>query len=323
MSRRGLCVAVIAGALVGHACSGGGSPTGATTEPDAARGWPTNAVSVGDVGLLAAAPAEEGVVAFNAAPSMSFRTSPPADTSTQPYPTLRGRAPFVVRFNLCESSDPDQNPTEPDAGDTLNWQFHFGDSGTPAFDADGSFNPDADHFCRVEHVYERPGNYVATLSVTDKHLEDQSGRVSAQARVTQKLTVEVADGVGPALAGFSASPSPAPVFNASGDPDCIPGPVPFPGSCNFKVRFKVLHTHRDTVSLTLTPSTATVPTDFGCNTPGGVVFGVITGAVSGGTDVALECAVNSTLSGTALGLKLQAVDETGDEAFAFINVPIK
>jgi hypothetical protein len=74
-----------------------------------------------------------------------WRTNPPADHSTDP-PTVRGRAPFTVRFNLCPSSDPDQvileDGSQDPSGDTLNWQFHFGDSGSPAFRGDGSFTPD-------------------------------------------------------------------------------------------------------------------------------------------------------------------------------------
>jgi hypothetical protein len=110
---------------------------------------------------------------------------------------IRGRAPLTVRFNRCQSSDPDQEPDDlPTAGegDSLNWQFHFGDDGTEPFDDDGTFNPNAEHFCRVEHTYESRGSFVATLSVTDKHLEDQSNGVSAQARVTERISVEVEPG---------------------------------------------------------------------------------------------------------------------------------
>jgi hypothetical protein len=98
-------------------------------------------------------------------------------------------------FNLCQSSDPDQvilpDGSQDPSGDTLNWQFHFGDSGTEPFNEDGTFNPDFDHFCRVEHTYEA-GRYTATVSVTDKHLEDQGNDVASLARVVLQLTVEVA-----------------------------------------------------------------------------------------------------------------------------------
>jgi hypothetical protein len=125
------------------------------------------------------------VSAQNASPVMVLRTQPPVANGEI---TTQGR----VTFNLCNSNDPDQNPDAPEQGDTLNWQFHFGDSGAPAFNADGSFNPDFEHFCRAEHTYAK-GQYTATVTVTDKHLEDQSGQVSgdvsALARVTRTITI--------------------------------------------------------------------------------------------------------------------------------------
>ena len=63
--------------------------------------------------------------------------------------------------------------------------------------------------------------------------------------------------------------------------------------------------------MTLTPMTATVPTDFGCSLPGGPVLGVVSGAVTGTTSVELFCAVNATLSGTNLGLRFRAVRRVG------------
>jgi hypothetical protein len=119
---------------------------------------------------------------------MVLKTTPRLDESTIP-PTMRGVAPLTARFNLCESSDPEQNLENPEEGDSLNWQFHFGDSDTPPFAADGTFNPDAEHFCRTEHIYAE-GTYTATVSVTDKHLEDQASDVSAAARVTREIRVE-------------------------------------------------------------------------------------------------------------------------------------
>jgi hypothetical protein len=122
------------------------------------------------------------VNAHNVAPRLSFRSQPAADLTRTP-PTITGQAPLTVTFNLCASSDADQ-------GDSLNWQFHFGDSNKPAFNPDGTFNPDIDHTCRVEHEY-REGTWTATLSVTDKHLEDQGLRsgAGAAARTTQQVRV--------------------------------------------------------------------------------------------------------------------------------------
>jgi PKD domain len=87
-------------------------------------------------------------------------------------------------------------------GDSLYWQFHFGDDGTQPFRSDGTFDANFARFCRTEHTYTSSGSYVATVSVTDKHLEDQSRSVSGLARVTQRLTILV----GPSV---SAAPAPA------------------------------------------------------------------------------------------------------------------
>jgi hypothetical protein len=77
-------------------------------------------------------------------------------------------------------------------GRHLKWQFHFGDSGTAAFNDDGTFNAEIGHVCHVEHTYQYAGSYVATVSVTDQHLEDQAHEVAALARDTMQLTIRVA-----------------------------------------------------------------------------------------------------------------------------------
>jgi hypothetical protein len=125
--------------------------------------------------------ASGGVRTTNAAPILRYKTTP-ASVPGNPNPVVSGPAPLTVTFNLCQSEDPDP-------GDSLNWQFNFGDTPRPAFNPDGSFNPDFDHFCRTDHTYSA-GNYVATLSVTDKHLEDQTKGVTALARQTQRLTIQ-------------------------------------------------------------------------------------------------------------------------------------
>jgi hypothetical protein len=129
-----------------------------------------------------------GVTALNDPPRLFLRTTP-ASVPGDPHPVVSGGAPLTVKFNLCGSNDPDEGE-----GDSLNWQFHFGDSGTDAFNPDGTFNADASRFCRAEHTYSA-GTYVATVSVTDKHLEDQAGDVAGLARVTQRVTI-VASGSG-------------------------------------------------------------------------------------------------------------------------------
>lgn len=164
-------VGFVALAVAFHVSCGGSNPA----NPSQAAGGPT----AGGVTILSRQ--TSGASAQNAAPNLFLKTRPAADNSTLPYPTISGLAPLTVNFNLCNSDDSDQ-------GDSINWQFNFGDSGKAAFNPDGTFNPDFDHFCRVEHVYGE-GTYIATLSVTDKHLEDQSRGAVALARTTRRLTI--------------------------------------------------------------------------------------------------------------------------------------
>jgi len=128
-------------------------------------------------------PSSGSAKAQNAPPSLVVRTTPAADYSTNPPTiTVTSGAPITVFFGLCQSDDAD-------TGDSLNWQYNFGDSGRPAFNADGTFNADTEHTCRAEHEY-REGTYTAWVSVTDKHLEDQGRDVRALARRSQAFTVK-------------------------------------------------------------------------------------------------------------------------------------
>jgi hypothetical protein len=157
-----------------------------------------------------------GARTANSSPILVVRTTPVANNATVPYPTVSGLVPLTVRFNLCRSDDPEQillpNGTFDPTGDTITWQFHFGDSDRPAFNPNGTFNPDFEHFCRVDHVYYRPGSYTATLSVTDKHMEDQSRGVSALARVTTRLTIEALLPPPPSPASPTPTPASPPVI---------------------------------------------------------------------------------------------------------------
>ena len=170
---------------------------------------PTAPRRVADTDRDASPPAGRAgqVGAQNLPPNAVLRTTPPADPSTSPFPTISGEAPLAVRFNLCRSEDPDE-------GDRLNYQFHFGDSERPAFNPDGTFAADFAHFCRTEHVYETPGTYVATVSVTDKRLDDQSQEVVSFARRTQSLTIVAArprpEGAPPPGPGPSPTPTAPP-----------------------------------------------------------------------------------------------------------------
>jgi hypothetical protein len=124
--------------------------------------------------------------AQNSPPNLIWRSVPVADMTTVPYPTITGVAPFKVTLNLCPSDDPDMihlpDGTLDPKGDSLNWQFYFGDT-QPA-----PVRPDFEQYCRVEHTYAL-GQYVATLVVTDKHQEDQGNRVGQLARREQKVTI--------------------------------------------------------------------------------------------------------------------------------------
>jgi hypothetical protein len=122
-------------------------------------------------------PSEVG--ALNLAPALVVRTQPAAVPGAGGDPVVRTRG--TVTFNACASRDPD-------AADSLNWQFHFGDSGRPAFDDEGRFQADVARSCRAEHAYA-PGRYTATVSVTDKHLEDQGGGYAALARAAARFTI--------------------------------------------------------------------------------------------------------------------------------------
>jgi hypothetical protein len=210
---------VAVGAALHVACSGAAPPAPSQVSPVSA-----------DVGAAK-------LTSQNAPPELVWKTQPPADGSTVP-PTVTGQAPFTVRFNLCRSDDPDMtlpsgspNPN----GDSLNWQFNFGDS-APAFNSDGTFNPDFDHFCRVEHTYAE-GTFTATLSVTDKHLDDQARDVTAMARQNQLLRI-VATSDKPAAPVPSPTPLPychaLPQFCPSQQQFCEATPIDSTSSASAK-----------------------------------------------------------------------------------------
>jgi hypothetical protein len=105
------------------------------------------------------------------------------------------RLALPVNFNLCASSDPDENVADdlPTAGegDTLNYQFHWGDGPPeyelpPVVNPDGTFRSDFAGECSASHNYYQ-GNYVATLSVTDRHQEDN--QVTSLAREVVEVDI--------------------------------------------------------------------------------------------------------------------------------------
>jgi hypothetical protein len=158
-------------------------------------------------------------------PTLVWKTKPEADRSTDP-PTVTGGAPLEVTFNLCGSDDPDM--TLPDGsrnpnGDSINWQFDFGDDDTPAFNEDGTFNPDFDRFCRTKHTYAA-GTYIATLAVTDKHLDDQSDGVSAMARRVQLVRIVAS---AEQVSDPAPAPTPTPLPYCHGLPSWCPSQKQF------------------------------------------------------------------------------------------------
>jgi len=175
-SRTLIGLAFVVGAAHLGCGRGGPLPTGGTESAELLRAMD------GPVGAFQTA---------NSPPTLELRTQPPW-APADPLPIVSGRAPLEVRFNLCRSSDPDQAPDPTSSeGDSLNWQFHFGDDGSSPWNPDGTFHANVGHMCRTSHTYDSPGKYTATVSVTDKHLEDQGGDVARLARVTQQLTIDV------------------------------------------------------------------------------------------------------------------------------------
>jgi len=166
----------------------------------------------------------------NTTPIMDLRTQP-RWVPDNPFPSISGPAPLTVKFNLCRSSDPDEETPDPVDGhlDSLNWQFHFGDDDTEPFNPDGSFNANVAHNCRTEHTYGE-GTFTATVSVTDKHLHDQSGGdVVRLARTTLRLTID--SGAPPAAQGPSLprQPRPGPFTAPFNDPTLVFVPEFTPG----------------------------------------------------------------------------------------------
>lgn len=174
--RRGAGVLVTGGVLLLSACGGTGPSSPTPFEPQSTAEPTAGVRALHDP---------------NNAPTLILRTQP-AWIAGDPLPVVTTREGAPVHFNLCRSEDPDMvTDAQPTAGegDSLNWQFHFGDDASEPFLADGTFNAHFAHFCRTDHAFEA-GTYTVTVSVTDKHLEDQTrGEVSAAARVTRQVRV--------------------------------------------------------------------------------------------------------------------------------------
>jgi hypothetical protein len=187
----------------GQMSCGGASPTGPTSGSLSTMAAGDDSLASGFAATSDSASAVPVVTAQNATPNLVLRTQPPA-TPGNPYSLITGKAPLEVKFNLCKSDDPDQPGDSGEDGDSLNWQFHFGDDGSEPFNPDGSFNANFARVCRTSHTYAE-GSYIATVSVTDKHLEDQGRDVSGLARVVEQVAIVVSGSGGTSTSFKDAS----------------------------------------------------------------------------------------------------------------------
>lgn len=168
-------VGIIAIGLGAYAC-GGGSPAGPT---------PSDAIP-------AKVQDGDGVAgASNNAPVLVYKTTP-RHVSNEIF----GKAPLQVKINTCNSSDPDPGDsirTDVDWGDGVETGPHGPGAGTDPEDGNGPTGCGGPDCCRHRHEYKDVGRYTITIKLTDKHLEDQSGDVSASALTTATLTARVGE----------------------------------------------------------------------------------------------------------------------------------
>ncbi len=114
---------------------------------------------------------------------------------------VSGALPLDVRINLCQSSDPDP-------ADSIRFDVTWGDgvetgpgrpgAGTAVEDGERTGCEGRD-CCRHRHRYENAGTFQVEARVSDKHLEDQSGSVAAQAISRYRFVVTT--GTVPAAGG--------------------------------------------------------------------------------------------------------------------------
>ena len=106
---------------------------------------------------------------------------------------VAGFLPLDVKINMCNSSDPDE-------GDSLKFNVNWGDgfqtgqhhpgAGTDPEDGGPATGCGGPGCCRHRHRFDSAGTFTVTAEVSDKHLEDQSGDVSALAISTATFTVK-------------------------------------------------------------------------------------------------------------------------------------
>ena len=145
----------------------------------------------------------------NSPPALELRTTP-----RQVNGVVAGPLPLDVKINLCKTSDPDE-------GDSLKFNVNWGDgvqtgqhhpgAGTDVGDGGPPTGCGGPGCCRHRHRFDSAGAFTVTAEVSDKHLEDQSGDVSALAISTATFVVKA--GSAP-----EATPTPVPTCAASGGP---------------------------------------------------------------------------------------------------------
>ncbi|MGE3373848.1 MAG: hypothetical protein AB7O37_09955 [Vicinamibacteria bacterium] len=137
----------------------------------------------------------------NTPPTVAARVTPaPVDG------TVFGLIPLDVAVNLCQSSDPDP-------ADSIRFDVVWGDgavtgpgapgAGTTVGEGGGPTGCDGRDCCRHRHRFENEGTYQVEARVSDKHLEDQSGGVSAKAITPYRFVVR-AGTPEPASFGFGS-----------------------------------------------------------------------------------------------------------------------
>jgi hypothetical protein len=125
---------------------------------------------------------------------------------------ISGTPPLAVNFDASASTDPD-------AGDTLTYQFDFGDGSTP---------PPSQSSPTINHTYQSNGHFHATVRVTDNHGLVSSNVAGVEIEVELPLNREVSR---KAHGGVPGSPFDVILFdptiypNGTGEIECrAPGP---------------------------------------------------------------------------------------------------
>jgi uncharacterized repeat protein (TIGR01451 family) len=99
----------------------------------------------------------------------------PPTAALQAAPTS-GSAPLTVNFNASGSMDPDPGDS------VVSYTFYFGDGSSPVTQSSPT----------VSHIYNNPGTYHATLTVTDSHGQESTNAASVDIQVTVPPAADLA-----------------------------------------------------------------------------------------------------------------------------------